>query len=492
MERKEVTINLENGYNEYRYEEYIFFDGISRKVNITTQKEDSIEDCLNDEGTFKAAVKIYNEDLDRYNEENDDEYPKSTITYDDFFNGNYDLTVRGTAEDLVYFLNKSNIKDKNILLADAETYTVDIRNEEFINKLIEGLDNIDNLYVLGDGNDKKVSLLEYKQTMEYMDNLVSNIQKLNLSPYEQLMYLYDIVRDRFYTEESEEEEYTKSRDLTEVTRGDKIVCVGFSQIFDKAAKKLGFNTHLIDLDTKVYGKHGHFRNMVYIYDEKYKINGIYTFDTTYDSKKKDNEHLNSYRFFAQPNVFFHGKETNRFANRETDDLVNAFLKIRNNEEVTFKELASINELSRKLLNRELFRPLEIIIFSDKIDENHFLYSMKSSIDKEQIYDKISKFYRMFSRKIPVNAFMNALVKVRSLEHYIDPEKYPLSEEKILEIVENSVDTSITAEEQLLTSIFGEPSKNPKKIMQNDKLDKEIAGVHLAKTLRKVLEKKNNE
>ena len=285
-----------------------------------------------------------------------------------------------------------------------------------------------------------------------------------------------------------------SRDLTEVTKGDNIVCVGFSQIFDKAAKKLGFNTHLIDLDTKVLGKHGHYRNMVYIVDDKYGIDGIYTFDTTYNSKDDNNTYLDSYRFFAKPNTFFHGKETNRYSNRGTDDLTNAATKIRNKKtnEITRNELISINSLSERLLHKELFSPLEIMAFDEKLDKDNFLYRYANTTDKEKIYTKISKFYKMFTKKISVRTFMKALAKVRSLEYYENPEKYPLSEEKILEIVENSMDAEPTAEELLLRSIFGAKISNntPKQIIKGEELDKQIAGVQLSKTLRRVFEQKN--
>ena len=494
MANKKVTINLEDGYSEYIYEEYLVADGMSREIEITTQKEDDLQECLNDKETFKLAIKRYNESIDEYNEEKNANFPKSNMTYEKFFNDNYDLILRGTAEDIIYFLNKSDIKNKKIILTEAEDYEIDIRNEAFIDKIMAGLNNVDNIYVLGDGNSKEVSLQDYKDTMEYMDKIVEKIEKLDLSPYEQLMYLFDIVRDRKYKEEKDDEDYSLSRDLTEVTKGDNIVCVGFSQIFDKAAKKLGFNTHLIDLDTKVLGKNGHYRNMVYIVDDKYGIDGIYTFDTTFNSKDDNNTYLDSYRFFAKPNTFFHGKEISRYSNRGTDDLTNAEIKIRSNKknEVTRNELISINSLSERLLHKELFSPLEIMAFDETLDKDNFLYRYASTTDKEKIYSKIRSFYKMFTKNIPARTFMKALVKVRSLEYYENPEKYPLSEEKILEIVENSMDTKVSAEELLLRSIFGSkiPNNTPKQIIKGEELDKQIAGVQLSKTLRKVLEQKN--
>ena len=64
------------------------------------------------------------------------------------------------------------------------------------------------------------------------------IKKLHLSPLETVLYVYDLVRERKYQEEGANECHTKSRDLTSVLLGDKIVCAGFVNLFNTILEKL--------------------------------------------------------------------------------------------------------------------------------------------------------------------------------------------------------------------------------------------------------------
>ena len=60
------------------------------------------------------------------------------------------------------------------------------------------------------------------------------------------MYVYDLIRERVYTAENPEEEYFVSRDITSVLLGDKIVCVGFSNLFAAIIENLEFNSNFLN------------------------------------------------------------------------------------------------------------------------------------------------------------------------------------------------------------------------------------------------------
>ena len=105
-----------------------------------------------------------------------------------------------------------------------------------------------------------------------IDDIVAKINKYNLSPIEQIMYAYDLVRDRVYQLEDDGEDYSVSRDISSVLFGDKIVCVGFAEIFSKVLDALNIRNVLF---TIVGRKSGHMRNAVYVNDSKYDIHGVF-------------------------------------------------------------------------------------------------------------------------------------------------------------------------------------------------------------------------
>lgn len=158
-----------------------------------------------------------------------------------------------------------------------------------------------NIYFHIEGNTQPISIAEFEKTYNIINNIVSKIQKLNLSPLEQIMYVYDLARDRVYKEELITEPPYISRDLTSVLLGNRIVCVGFSNIFNQILENLGITSkkdHLKSIDSN---EPNHVRNIVYVYDKKYNIEGNYLFDLTLDCKDNidDNTYLNSYRYFAK-------------------------------------------------------------------------------------------------------------------------------------------------------------------------------------------------
>ena len=158
-----------------------------------------------------------------------------------------------------------------------------------------------NIYFYIEGNTQPISITEFEKTYNIINNIVSKINKLNLSQLEQIMYVYDLVRDRVYTKELITEPPYISRDLTSVLLGNRIVCVGFTKIFNQILQNLGITSkkeHLINLNPN---ESNHVRNIVYIKDKKYNIEGYYIFDLTLDCKDRefDNSYLNSYRYFAK-------------------------------------------------------------------------------------------------------------------------------------------------------------------------------------------------
>jgi len=196
----------------------------------------------------------------------------------------------------------SKYVDKNKILQDMELhlngkYEINHENLDYVTTTFG---KHKNTLLIIDGNKDDITLSEYEKTVKVIDDIVSKIKKYDLSPLEQVMYAYDLVRDRVYTFEDKDQSYTTSRDLTSVLFGDKIVCVGYANIFEKVLNGLEIKNMMVELHRK-NSNHGHMRNVIYLQDKKYNIDGVFYCDPTWDSKKKPDDltYLDSYRFFCK-------------------------------------------------------------------------------------------------------------------------------------------------------------------------------------------------
>ena len=111
----------------------------------------------------------------------------------------------------------------------------------------------------------------------------------NYSPAESIFYIYNIAKKRIYNEENQEEKYCKSRSITDILNGDKIVCTGYSNLVAAIANILHIPVEISYWDDITDKTAGHAANIVYLNDPKYNICGIYAIDATWDSRKNEED-----------------------------------------------------------------------------------------------------------------------------------------------------------------------------------------------------------
>ena len=293
-----ITICPENDMFERLDVEQSYIDGIY-DVNIHTLLEEPLSSIVTDHDVIKSV-----KDSMEFNLQFEDfefsfpfyRYVLEHCEEKDFFTNTSTVYINGVYEDIAEYLKRNpELLNKEIVL--AECLSLD-KNTAL--RLKEVFKDFPNIKLMVDGNQELVSITQYSQTVDAIDSIIEKINRYNYSPLEQLILAYDLIRDRFYVKEDETEDYSVSRDLTSSLLGDKIVCVGFANIFDAVCKKLGFNSMIFLLNNKHDTTSGHARNMVYMIDEKYGIEGIYFFDPTVDCKKDYfNSFLYSYRLFAK-------------------------------------------------------------------------------------------------------------------------------------------------------------------------------------------------
>ena len=148
------------------------------------------------------------------------------------------------------------------------------------NKNYKDIDKLNELdipfYIVS--NNTLYSTQEFKgmrETINYYKSLVKD-----LSPLEQVTYIYDIIKSFEYKESSNKEE---SRYIKHIIETGNIVCVGYTNFICQILSELGFKCYIISLEN--INNEGHERFLVKINDEKYNINDVFAMDATFDSAK---------------------------------------------------------------------------------------------------------------------------------------------------------------------------------------------------------------
>ena len=408
-------------------------------------------------------------------------------------------------KSLEYLKQNKELYNKKIVI-NASIY------EEFNKKEVsEIIKNIPNLYIKIEQNSELITFEEFIKTKEIIDNIVKEIETFNFSPLEQIMYAYDIAKDHIYKKENEGENENVSRNLTSVLLGDKIVCVGYAEVFNTILNKLGIKSNIVALDN-IEKKPGHAINTVYIKDEKYNINGVYYFDPTGDRKKDENSdlHMLQYKYFART-ISQRDLLEKKLVDRNTK-VITPYIKMSSPEEASLKIVRDISDL---LFYYEVFGKSHVLEkLVDIIKSINHLSSLSGSPEKiktyltipsergklldtlqTQIKPKVENTLKYFMKPINVNTLIKALYNVRKQQYYNNPEKYPFSKEDFLtailksdwlfdETIKDIKEKRIKNEE-----IKDKQEKYYLDYLGDTTLEKDISRVKLVRTLKTISEKK---
>ena len=386
--------------------------------------------------------------------------------------------------------NNPCLKNKQLIV-----YGVFDINHESLDPLLKYFDNHKDYQVLINGNTKYVTIEEYEKTVLAIDEIVNKIKKYNLSQLEQIMYAYDLVRDRVYKSEDENDDFSVSRDISSALLGNKIVCVGYSVIFEKVLDNLGIRSKMITLHRKNTNK-GHRRNIVYVDDPKYDINGVYYFDTTWDSKKinGDSSYLDSYKFFCRNKNQINKYDKINYEDltlEGLEDLPTEFENIILKEglgKVPKKMIKLINFISNLVDGEDLINVFMLIDIPEVPEFLRFKYS------REELIEKVNYYYDLIhSNSIGIDKLTELLFNVRKIEYYENPSKYPFS---IDDFERTIVDEGImNSKERFLRAIFGDSNESFREFertVDDMELEKMIEQVRLSKALREVYESKKHK
>ena len=370
-----------------------------------------------------------------------------------------------------YICNNEFFKDKKILL--QEEY--DIFDEKFILEQMKEYSRcVNNVYIrLKENKGGIVSIIDAYNTIIYIKNLVSKIRSYNFSPMEELMYAYDEVRKRVYKEEKKGEETFISRGLTYILNGDKIVCGGYSIWYDSILKYMGYNC--IPVTIEADDESCHSRNSVYVKDDKYDIDGVYYFDTTWDSNDGvTNEYLNSYLYFAKTKKQI--EKLSPDCKQDFEILANAYgtLKFYLNKYLKDKDIKTLETIRDYTFEYDFIKSMSSLVYKDisilsEIRRDLALYR-RDSIDKELFKERIDSnleyiksLYIKYNSPISLDKMVKIFNNVRKVE-YLQDNSYPYDIESVVETILRSqwIDVYSLDKEKII-----------KNSIKNNKIDKDI-------------------
>lgn len=330
----------------------------------------------------------------------------------------------------------------------------------------------DNVYIYTDENEAPISLEDYRITTEEITYVAEKIQAYGLSPLEAAIYAYDYARDRLYVKEKSND-YTDSRDLSKVLLGDEVVCVGYARILNAILNKLGITSSLYNVRSV---KEGHAITIARIKDEKYNVDGVYYFDPTRDRKLDEtNDHFNKYKAFAITRgeaLGFGYYEDETFGPIDIDEYkrVARVLKTSN------AHYSYIPTVCKNICNIMDFLEGKSVYNTTAVGSNQ---SIKDMSDAEE---KLDLMYELLSVQIEPTKLLKAIARVRQIEYYENPEKFPLSSETIRTIGEKS---------QPHYSYYPYSEENLERMYQEngEEYDRNKVGIDLVKVLKKVKDQK---
>lgn len=415
--------------------------------------------------------------------------------------------------DKIYVKSNSVVDDES-LLKGKKIYLnehINLFEEDLKNKCGKWLKYGDNLYIFIDNNSEFLPLSKIQDTIKAITDIANTIKSHNLSPFEEDIYAYDIVRSRIYKQEDKGDSYKSSRDLSNVLNGDKIVCLGYANLYDAILKSLGHKSKLFFLESNDK-KTGHAEVIEDLKDNKYRINGYYLFDPTFDSKGSEDDmtYLDSYKHFAKSlnymrNCYDGYKIIDKFYpyTGNTIYYINIINKLNYNYVCNL-----INKIrnARNCFKDETETPKDIVK-EIQIYENFKLGKGKYNLSKEELKrykESLKKLNdKMFPLEISSYKLFEAITKVRKLEYYDNPEMFPYSYKDIRKIFSDPFLYDIESDTQKNRDFYydlngdRDHNINPNYISDEEfnllskefNLNREISRVKLTRTLKEISDKK---
>lgn len=466
------------------------FNYCDYEICIRTSLEGSFEELISNPYDFDESISFNIEIAD--DDEDVDFLEQIKNNRLEFLKNAEDIVFRYEPKRVAEFVRENPVlKTKKIIFEDYFDLDPKLANE--ISEAF-GEETL-NIYFQISGNDELITFKEYKDTVEAIDKRINDIKKYNFSPLEKIMYAYDMVRDKVYVEVDENEDKGISRNLSTALLGDKIVCLGYANVFKALIERLGIECDIIQL-MQPDKKRGHARNRIFVKDDKYGVNGIYYFDPTWDNKKNesDTKFLYSYKHFAMTKIKMDEIDNGRIV-EEAFPYFSSDIVLEFEEQIDKTGFEGLPEEMRKSINHMSYLVDDNTLINKAYLDPLFPVILKPN--KEKVIQRLTEFVKYFDTPLSADILLKVLYNVRKQQYYVNPEKYPFGLNEFCKtVIVSGWNFDGTSEENLMLAFARTPKE--KMCVQTGQvveyaydtdMYENIQQVKLAKTLRRVYEHK---
>ena len=142
-----------------------------------------------------------------------------------------------------------------------------------------------------------------KETVLVVDMIIKYVKHFNLSEFERIMFVYDLLKERTYGEHIFSVlgiDDSKDKVLSSVLFDEAIVCLGYTNMMTAVLRGLGIDAEICNVMSK-NSNDGHSVVVINVNDKKYNCDDRkLAFDITVDNKQVDDGWENKYDGFAEP------------------------------------------------------------------------------------------------------------------------------------------------------------------------------------------------
>ena len=382
-----------------------------------------------------------------------------------------ELTINEENKDKVFnYLREIKKRDKDA----SATLRMDWVNKEWINTAISIIGENVNVRPIKTANGA-YNEYDYKEIFSKdrtLDVFASSTNDVvdkygdikSLSPFEKFIACYIITTHfKSYVKEGPNDGIDKSRSVYEIINSDdpKIVCAGYVNLInellhrvnDENIKSICWGCHANSQNE--FGTHdNHARIMTYINDPKYKINGVFMSDPTWDAIVSDNLNEPNYKIghMLMSRSVTETKDPDEFSDIKNDLHLDVSihydgLPISNISENTIPKECYVNALIaiNHFLDKNMRMPKDYIVGSGISEEEYFDALRLCDSSHHELVDFASKYSKncfenistkdIFSTLVSANygAFSNIkdIKDYNVLKHVVARDKYVDSVDSIL-------------------------------------------------------------
>ena len=375
------------------------------------------------------------------------------------------IYIEASLEEARTFISSSpELANYKIILGNVNTL-----DTETLKKAYNYFKECPNIYCFDEVQAKHKTIEECIKDIEKPDEIVKQIKAYDYSPFEQLLYAYDIISELFQQ---------GNKGLIDNSES--------STLFEVVATKLGIPVKTVQMASKS-DRHINYLNAVYLKDDKYGIEGVYYIDIPSNKTYIKDAALGAYLGFAKTK-----SQYEVITNNELEDLTFPAM--------TEKLFYDIQEISSFDINMPEKYKKTFYRVAHFLGDRLFTYYLGTG-NQEEVINYIGKYDKLFKNRINNITFLEALVNVRKNEYFENPQKYTLSEEELIKTVALSLfDSKKYSEEASFAEEFFLEVPDAiecitdelSEYSEQNNLSKQIEQVRVAKVLSKVLETKTNK